>query len=789
MKKLSSATKSRIGLALLVLVLLIGAGFAPNLAHALSGGITIGGGGVTLPSCFVSGELGTPNNCDSNITITPGSQSNPVTVQGQYQLNVQVPTDLWYAFNRALGTSPSSDTEMLGYVDGLSQPNVTIGYDLSVLEVNGASTTPVAPSSNIPEGQTLELVFAPLVDQNIGWFGTGYSMDSPYGNWDPGVVAPARVNDSEGIDQVSCDLNDFLNYTTLSIGGLSAGYGVYIPFEVSPPTRTVSNLSGLSCNQGVTQSNSATSSIIYTCTASNIPQTINPSFNFSNTYGEFYYRYSDPGYWPGDSAGCYGNNIPMTGVYGTPTANGNSTSTSALPGGDLIPGAVILGSTTTPSTDIQPAYKVIIPSDSIPYPLTIVAPTGAPTPPVITGPKTGTVGTAYTYSFTGADSSGDPIRYGVDWTDIGTAQTYLPSFTGSVVSSTTQSYLYPGWGTAGTYTFEAFTEDASTSEKSAWASYTVVITAPEPDLTASDVTPSTAIAGAATTLGATISNSNSTTTSEAFPDLFQVATSVAGESNPAWKATFSNPKLAASKTTHATTVYTFASAGTYYVRACANENISGTNIVDESNYGNNCSPTWTKVTVSSSPSSASVSCSVSSGNPPIGTPVTYTATASGTVTTPYTWTGSNLVMCKASTSATKVCTYTIAGNETMSVKGANTVAASCSPVAVGDGSCGTATPTITASPNLVNPNDPSKNSSTLTFSATDNVNTSCILSDPTGPIPGQTYDATSCDLPGTPPYTLVVTPTTQTKYCFTCDGDTAMQACAVVNVVPGVTEF
>ncbi len=120
-----------------------------------------------------------------------------------------------------------------------------------------------------------------------------------------------------------------------------------------------------------------------------------------------------------------------------------------------------------------------------------------------------------------------------------------------------------------------------------------------PDLTAGNVTPSTAEAGNSTQFSSTITNNGTGSTGASFYNFLQVATGMNGGgviSDVAAGAQMAS--LASSANRSYTSSYTFPSAGTYSVRVCADKQNSGDGgVITESNEGNNCSPSWTNVTV------------------------------------------------------------------------------------------------------------------------------------------------------------------------------------------------
>ena len=118
---------------------------------------------------------------------------------------------------------------------------------------------------------------------------------------------------------------------------------------------------------------------------------------------------------------------------------------------------------------------------------------------------------------------------------------------------------------------------------SAQCSNTVSVT--YPDLITSAVTPTTAAVGVAKTFSATITNVGGAATGAAFfTTLFQKATDSSG-TGATDIGTDADTALNGANATESTTLsYTFSSAGTYYVRACADKSSSAnTGVITESN--------------------------------------------------------------------------------------------------------------------------------------------------------------------------------------------------------------
>ena len=116
------------------------------------------------------------------------------------------------------------------------------------------------------------------------------------------------------------------------------------------------------------------------------------------------------------------------------------------------------------------------------------------------------------------------------------------------------------------------------------------------DLIAGAVTPNTTTVNTSVVLSAPIYNVGTASTGSGFTDRFEInpVSIPTSASSIATLRTYTSAALAAVGHNTASVSYTFPSAGTYYVRVCANTTLSGTNTIPESNYTNNCSQ-WSPV--------------------------------------------------------------------------------------------------------------------------------------------------------------------------------------------------
>jgi hypothetical protein len=295
----------------------------------------------------------------------------------------------------------------------LDNPNVSISYSAHVVDADTGAL--IACGSTVPAGTHARFEFIPHVYTDIDWFGTGYSNDSPYGDWVNAGGPPA---------QVQCLQKDFVSRSLGRVGDSD----VYVPLEVNPPAESIAGLAGLSCtSDGVSQ----------TCQL-NSAGTVSAVFQFSDTYGKFYARDGRmDSYWAGWPyyGECDGGNTPMY--------------------------AVSSGS----------AYTLTVPQQQLSCPITVVAGTGPPTTPTVaataaTGSTSCTAGTPYSITMSATDPQSDNIRYGIDWNADGSVDEWIPA-TGYVPSGT-QETASRTYALAGAKTVKVLAQDAN-GLSSGWA--------------------------------------------------------------------------------------------------------------------------------------------------------------------------------------------------------------------------------------------------------------------------------------------------------------------------------
>ncbi len=294
------------------------------------------------------------------------------------------------------------------------------------------------------------------------------------------------------------------------------------------------------------------------------------------------------------------------------------------------------------------------------------------------------------------------------------------------------------------------------------------------------------VQGEVSTLTATIWNFGDTATPTWYNNIFQVSRQSNFSSSSLLPATTGPAGHAPNASTQVTANWSPTGTGTWYVRACADNNDTWVDRVDESNEGNNCGPART-VSVSAPPASPTVSCTRSPASANTGATITWTATPSGFSGTPtYSWSAPGGSPSSGSGSSFQN-SYSSAGSYAATVtatSGAQSDSASCAPVTISvPGSCaGGPTGSLAANPDRVR----SGETTTLSWSGVASVDTSCVIRNSVNgsTIPVTAPDA-SCNVTnGSTPSPAI---TQQTTFTLRCDGVDVDSV--TVNLLPGFTEF
>ncbi|MFA6295567.1 MAG: hypothetical protein WC666_04075 [Candidatus Paceibacterota bacterium] len=341
-----------------------------------------------------------------------------------------MPPDLQYYWNN-LGLGGSN------WAKALSRVQASVKYYADIVNKNTGQV--VQSGDSVPVGTELELKFPAHSYLDVFWFGSGFSSDSPYGEWRVDAAPPA-VSCNKDKDFLS-DVNlwDSVNPNTI-IPPPPHYLGVYIPLVISPPAKGITNTDGMICGKLL---GDETSGYSMTCTVSNVG-TLTPKFNFGSTYGKFYYRYYNyKELWVSavlDEIGCFGNNIPMKSAGSNP-------------------------------------YILNVPAKSITYSLQAVKPEKVnhpPTTPVISGPTTGSTETSHYFDIVSTDEDKDKISYGIDWDNNGSADEWSDPTGSNIPINTAKS-----WTDEGENSFKVIAID-SNGGRSSWAIHTINLEVSKP---------------------------------------------------------------------------------------------------------------------------------------------------------------------------------------------------------------------------------------------------------------------------------------------------------------------
>lgn len=210
-------------------------------------------------------------------------------------------------------TAPNQDTGNNGWQKALGQGMVNINYSTGIKNTDTCNV--ISCGDTVQCGTNITLYFPGETSTDISFVGTGYSSDSPYGEWREGATPPPGVN-----GKVACLERNFTNNSDQCPGPFGISWGVFIPLSVAPPVKTITVPDGLSCGA---LTGDQKNGYYMNCTVTG-PGTLNLVFNFASTIGKFYYRYSGLQYIPGGSddstagvpGGCYGNNVPLQTTNG-----------------------------------------------------------------------------------------------------------------------------------------------------------------------------------------------------------------------------------------------------------------------------------------------------------------------------------------------------------------------------------------------------------------------------------------------------------------------------------------
>ena len=225
---------------------------------------------------------------------------------------------------------------MGAFLPVLSPTSVSVHYNVTSSKLSGSQVSP---------GDTIRFTFDTQSSQDISWFGSGGTFDSPYGIWKKNG-ASTLLSSSQF---APADFYNIGNITT------TVGSAYYVSLTVNPPNKSLINTDGLSCGEMVSTGGSGS---YVDCTVLPVSSStiINPSFHFDPTYGYFYIAIGDP------------SKRGFLGLFGSESGGTSS-------GGLNL--RTLLDSNQNP-------FKLNVPTQNIPYNFTVVTSScsnGATNPP------------------------------------------------------------------------------------------------------------------------------------------------------------------------------------------------------------------------------------------------------------------------------------------------------------------------------------------------------------------------------------------------------------------------
>lgn len=293
------------------------------------------------------------------------------------------------------------------------------------------------------------------------------------------------------------------------------------------------------------------------------------------------------------------------------------------------------------------------------------------------------------------------------------------------------------------------------------------------DLTTGAITPTSVTANQSSTFSVSVSNSGAVASGASSPTLFQRATS-SGGANAITLGVANTASLTAGQS-RAVTLNAALPTGTWYLRACADNNASWAGTITESNEDNNCGA-WTRV-VAAAPPPVQGACTVNKTTVAPGESFTYTAQPQGASS--YEW---------GTVDGTEMGGYQLVQMRTTpgwydtTVRVDGGTLAQCPRVTVEAPYCATGAQSlnITANPVRVR----SGQTTTISWNATNILgqNATCSVSGPGISWSSAVSEPPLCAVSGSATPTI----TTQSVYTLTCghQSDTV-----VVNVIPQFEEF
>ena len=355
----------------------------------------------------------------------------------------------WYGYQNY---GIPAGTGSTGYVKALENPNYTVLYGANVYNQSAGGQL-LSDGASIPVGTSLRFEPKSFDTSDISWFGTGFSGDSPNGEWMNNAAPSHDSPDDMGGDSGSaCRAQDYVGAVAANTGG---NWNVHIPLSINPPSVSVNHAGTASMSCDASQRN---------CTVTGAG-TINSSFTFAPTYGKLYYRYMNTVQYLAQNPLADLNNCNQLETIITGDPSDPQPCNFYIQGcfGDNSP---LRKNCSTWDCANASDYQLPVPQQTIPFTFTVLSNNNPPTSPTLTCPGTGVVSTNYSFTTQGTDPDNDTIKYGMDWDNNGSVDEWMP-VSGFVASGTAQNFTHQ-WASVGTYTIKALAQD-NQGGTSAWS--------------------------------------------------------------------------------------------------------------------------------------------------------------------------------------------------------------------------------------------------------------------------------------------------------------------------------
>ena len=215
-------------------------------------------------------------------------------------------------------TSCPNDPGIGAYVQGLRPSSASVTFSATLKNTN--TNAVINDGDSVPVGTQITVMPTPHVSNDISWFGTGFSSDSPNGEW--GGKYWDFLTGTEYAPSLTCNAKDYVGIydAGTTFQGQEMTYVIYAPFAfVNPASQVITTSSNLSC--GAPQ---ADDSEVCQVTAAGAAFATVKYADSSNTnitsYGRFFYRYKPT--FGANFGVCIANNIPMAQPNGQINAAG-----------------------------------------------------------------------------------------------------------------------------------------------------------------------------------------------------------------------------------------------------------------------------------------------------------------------------------------------------------------------------------------------------------------------------------------------------------------------------------